>query len=321
MQRLVAAGAMLAAAALAYPATLNGFDLTGALVPIEAIHQGGPPRDGIPSIDRPKFVSAQDARYLGPHDRILGVSRNGITRAYPISILNWHEVVNDIFGKEPIVVTFCPLCGTGMVFSAAVEGRPLKFGVSGLLYNSDVLLYDRQTNSLWSQIASKAITGPMKGKALESVAASHTTWSDWRARHPQTTVLSAETGFSRDYARDPYAGYAREEQLMFPVRFSSRRYHPKEQVIGVSLDGQRKAYPFLELARADQAFDDTIGRKRVRVEFDAVHRTGRIRDAAGREIPSVIAFWFAWYAFHPNTEVFVAPDAAAPKERRGATAR
>ena len=145
---------------------MNGFDLTGASVPIDEIHHGGPPRDGIPSIDQPRFVSAVEADFLKPDDRVLGFHRPGIARAYPISILNWHEVVNDRVGGEPIAVTFCPLCGTGMVFSTRVDGRDLTLGVSGLLYNSDVLLYDRQTESLWSQIMSEAVSGPMKGSRL-----------------------------------------------------------------------------------------------------------------------------------------------------------
>jgi hypothetical protein len=295
--------------------TLNGFDLSGAAVPAEQIELGGPPRDGIPAIDRPKFLAAKDAKFLRPEDRVVGVHYHGITRAYPISILNWHEVVNDNFNKEAIVITFCPLCGTGMVFRANIGGRALRFGVSGLLYNSDVLLYDRQTQSLWSQIASVAISGPMKGKLLEAIPVSHTTWADWRARHPNTDVLSQRTGYSRHYDRDPYAGYAQEERLYFPVSASSRRYHPKEQVIGLRIGKHHKAYPFVELARSVSPIHDEIGGKAVRIEFDGTIRTGRIFDAAGREIPSVIAFWFAWYAFHPQTDVFVSSARDRPVAR------
>lgn len=217
-------------------------------------------------------------------------------------------MVNDRFGNEPVVVTFCPLCGTGMAFLATVEGRVLEFGVSGLLYNSDVLLYDRQTESLWSQLMTTAISGPLKGRRLTMTPVAHTSWADWRQRYPDTRVLSPETGHSRDYGRDPYAGYAQSERVMFPLRFKNRRFHPKEPVIGVERDGRFKAYPFTELERAATPVSDRIGDHPVRIEYDAAHRTGRVLDAAGQEIPSVIGFWFAWSAFHPETEVYTAPQ-------------
>lgn len=304
LRKIMLAGLLLAAAASAHAVQKNGFELSGALVPADEVMQGGPPKDGIPAIDRPKFVKAADARFLKPSDRVLGVSRGGIAKAYPVRILNWHEIVNDSFGAQPIVVTFCPLCGTGMAYLSQAGGKVLGFGVSGLLYNSDVLLYDRQTDSLWSQILSQAVSGPLQGMRLTAVALSHTSWSDWRKRHPDTLVLSTETGFARDYARDPYEGYAQNPALIFPVKGESARYHPKEQVIGVEVNGKFKAYAFVELSRSRGEIADTIGGKNIVVRFNPEHRSGAVYDQAGKEIPSVIAFWFAWYAFHHDTEVF-----------------
>lgn len=299
------AGALLAIMSVAAGASeRNGFDLRDASVPLEQIEQGGPPRDGIPSIDNPKFLSASEARFLDRQARVLGVFHNGVAKAYPIAILNWHEIVNDRFGLDPIVVTFCPLCGTGMAFSSTVSGRALRFGVSGLLYNSDVLLYDRQTASLWSQIASRAISGKMNGQSLTPIPIANTSWDDWRRRHPGTLVLSPATGHSRDYGRDPYDGYARDEKLFFAVRFTSQRYHPKEVVIGVRVGDEVKAYPFVEMVKTSGTIPDRLGTKHIRIQFDASARTARVFDEHGREIPSVTAFWFAWYAFHPQTQVF-----------------
>ena len=307
--RILAAAALLpslmACAAGAGGPVKNGFDLANATVPPEEIHQGGPPRDGIPAIDDPRFIAADEARWLAPEDRVLAVVRRGEAKAYPIRILNWHEVVNDRIAERPIVVTYCPLCGSGMVFNTGEAGSGLTFGVSGLLYNSDLLLYDRQTESLWSQIQGKAIAGPRKGERLAMMPATHTTWSDWRQRHPDTRVLSRDTGYRRHYSRSPYAGYADSRSLYFPVSNRDRRYHPKEQIIGLEIDGRAKAYPFVDLARAEgQRIEDRFAGRELTIRFDAEDRTGRILDAGGDVIPTSTMYWFAWAAFHPDTAVY-----------------
>jgi Protein of unknown function (DUF3179) len=285
--------------------TLNGFDLSGALVPASAIEAGGPPRDGIPAIDQPRFVQAARAG-LADADRILGIERNGIARAYPVRILNWHEIVNDRLGDEPIAVTYCPLCGTGIAFDARVGGQAASFGVSGLLYNSDVLLYDRRTESLWSQILGKAIAGPLKGTALASVPISHTSWAAWRARHPRTEVLSTQTGFQRDYDRDPYDGYDKVPRLMFDVQHRDARLPLKAWVMGLAIAGQARAYPFDWLERRVDArgrWHDQLGGQRIRIQFDRQARSAEAYDASGRLLPTITAFWFAWVAFHPGTDL------------------
>ncbi|UCH41924.1 MAG: DUF3179 domain-containing protein, partial [Gammaproteobacteria bacterium] len=144
----------------------NGFDLSNSILPQDQILQGGPPRDGIPALSNPKLIKPGNASYLKPGDRVIGISLQGQARAYPIAILNWHEIVNDEINNQRFAVTYCPLCGTAVAFDATVGGKPTDFGVSGLLYNSDVLLYDRETESLWSQIMSQAISGPRVGTML-----------------------------------------------------------------------------------------------------------------------------------------------------------
>jgi hypothetical protein len=290
-------------------APFNGFDVSNSSISPLAIQRGGPPKDGIPAIDRPKFVGAAQAG-LADGDRVLGLALNGIARAYPVRILNWHEVVNDRFAERAIAVTYCPLCGTGMAFEAGSAPQALSFGVSGLLYNSDVLLYDRKTLSLWSQILQQAVSGPARGSKLVAVPLTHTSWADWRRRHPATQVLSTDTGFTRDYGRDPYAGYDRVQSLMFEVQHRDDRFALKEWVLGVELDGRTKAYPFSVLARRVDAkgeLVDNLGGKRLRVRYDAAHGTAEAFDAEGRPLPGLMAFWFAWVAFHPRTEVLRAP--------------
>lgn len=292
---------------LLYAGPSNGFDLSNSLVPIDEIEHGGPPRDGIPAIDKPEFIHVEKVDFLLDNDRVLGINRNGIHKAYAIKILNYHEIVNDVFVEEGILVSFCPLCGTGMAFRVSSDGTASNFGVSGLLYKSDVLLYDRKTESLWSQIKKQAITGPMKGQQLEQIPMRHTTWVDWRNRFPDTLVLSSDTGSFRNYDRSPYAGYENSPNLHFSVGKVDPRYHPKELVIGLNLNGKNKAYPFNELARSGNTIKDNVDGQAVTVEFDIENRTGRVVDNNGKELPTTIAFWFAWYAFHPDTAVFTVP--------------
>lgn len=292
---------------VAFGRDYNGFDLRGSLVPANEVYLGGPPRDGIPAIDRPRFLRARDADYLEAEDRVLGLARQGVAKAYPIRILNWHEIVNDRIGGQGVAITYCPLCGTGVAFSSRVGDRVLSFGVSGLLYNSDVLLYDRQTESLWSQLREQAISGALKGRKLRSLPLTHTSWRAWRREHPDTLVLSTETGFERDYGRDPYGSYADERGLYFPVSPRSRRYHPKERVLGLEVGGRFKAYPFAELSRTGrERIRDRVAGREISIRFDQANASARAFDREGRQLPAVTGFWFAWYAFHPETEVFEA---------------
>jgi len=291
---------LLTCSPLAAAERLNGFDLSETLVPREAILRGGPPRDGIPALTDPKFVPAERSG-LEPQDRVVGVKLSGAAKAYPIRILNWHEVVNDAVAGRRIVVTYCPLCGTAMVFDAEAGGSRRAFGVSGLLYNSDVLLYDRETESLWSQVMRKAVAGPAKGTPLAQIPARHTTWREWRHENPETTVLSFETGFVRDYRRDPYAGYDSNEATFFPVDHSDRRLPAKEWVLGLTVGGMAKAYPLR--ACPANGFEDRVGGRVVSVRCDPKERSGFVVDKGGVELPSTQAYWFAWSAFHPYTEL------------------
>ena len=289
-----------------FAASKNGFVLDDALVPAKQILSGGPGRDGIPSLDYPAFIVARNADYLNEEDRILGIEVNGVARAYPIRILNYHEIVNDIVGGEAIVVTYCPLCGSGMAFNAEINNKSFEFGVSGLLYNSDVLLYDRQTGSLWSQILKTSVTGAMSGTRLTAIPLSHTTWQDWYARHPTTDVLSPETGYRRNYRVDPYPGYSRSGKLYFPVQEESRLYSRKALVMGLEIDGEFKVYPFAELQKGSGRFTDEFNGTRFEVLYDSANETARILAENGNEIPTLMAFWFAWYAFHPDGDIYTA---------------
>jgi hypothetical protein len=282
--------------------TRNGFDLSGALVPASEILSGGPPRDGIPALSRPAFDSAEQAAdWLRRDDRVLGIALGGAAKAYPVRILNWHEVVNDQVSGEPVLISFCPLCGTGMAFDGRANGRTLTFGVSGLLYNSDVLMYDRETESLWTQIGTRAVTGSMKGTELRQLPLLHTTWSHWRELHPETLVLSRRTGYDRDYEADPYLGYGRDPRLMFPVSRRDDRLGTKELVLGIVRGGEAKAFSFGALGEEPSPVRVPVGGEDLFVYFDRDSQTAFATDLRGRPVPATVAYWFAWSAFHPET--------------------
>jgi hypothetical protein len=278
---------------------LNGFDVSNSIIPIDKIEQGGPGKDGIPALINPKFVSAKEAEYLKNDDFVLALVIDSISKAYPIKILNWHEVVNDRITDQPYLVTYCPLCGSGIIFSSEIKGKDLSFGVSGLLYNNDVILYDRETESLWSQIEMKAISGKAINQKLIPIAFIKDTWGNWKKNHPETLVLSNQTGYDRDYNRNPYDDYGKTDQLMFEVNNSNPVLSNKEMVLGVLVNGIAKAYPYSVFKNNEGIKTDNIGGKEIQIEYR--------NDMLYILTPGVTAitlYWFAWYAFYPETVIY-----------------
>jgi len=302
----------------------NGFDLTDTRVPAREILRGGPPRDGIPALDAPAMDPAREATWPDS-TMVVGIEAlrgDGTVeaRAYPLSVLVWHELVNDTIAGQPILVSYCPLCGSAMVFErpASAYGND-RFGVSGLLYRSDMLMFDRATSSLWTQIGGRAVTGERAGEQLTLLRSSHERFDAWRARHPETLVLSERTGHRRDYGRTPYGDYATSRALFFPVPApvpapQDDRAHPKMRTLGLrTQDGTHaRAYP-LRLFESDPSpVVDRFGGHAVRIAFS------RERDAfvvdAPPEIDVIETYWFAWMAFHPDSTVHRrrAPVESAP---------
>jgi hypothetical protein len=301
--RLLLAALLFSPPALAETPTLNGFDLDPASVPVADILKGGPPRDGIPALDGPQTIPAADAPW--PDDEVvIGLDLGGERRAYPFAILVWHELVNDSLGGQPLLVSYCPLCGTAIVFDRRVDGLTLNFGVSGLLYQSDLLMFDRESQSLWSQISAHAVTGPRNGERLRLVRSRIEPWGAWKKRHPDTTVLSPRTGHKRRYGESPYGAYAQDERVLFPVDVDDR-YHPKMPTLGLRVsDGTARAYPAEELVAAGGSSTETFAGRSVRVAYDPDEQVFRVEAPADVEV--IEGFWFAWRAFHPATSVFVA---------------
>ncbi len=213
---------------------------------IEEIVWGGVAFDGIPALDQPKFIDADRADYLEPDEPVFGIQINGDARAYPLRILDWHEMANDVVGGTPVALAYCTLCGSGIAYSSRVDdGTVYEFGSSGLLMRSNKLMYDRQTHSLWNQFTGRPVVGPLvdKNLRLERIPIVVARWKDWKSEHPSTRVLDIDTGFEREYTLGAaYAGYFATPGLMFPVRQRSALLAAKARVFGLEINGVPKAY-------------------------------------------------------------------------------
>lgn len=226
-------------------------DFSYHTVPFDDFLSGGPPRDGIRLIDKPTFVSIDAAdQWLADKEPVISFEINGVQRAYPLQILIWHEVVNDVVGGVPVTVTFCPLCNSAIVFERTVDGRALDFGTSGNLRNSDLVMWDRQTESWWQQLTGEAIVGRLAGTKLKFLAAPIVSWSDFMTRQPDGSVLSKDTGFRHEHGENPYVGYDTVDVLPFLyTRGLDGRLQPKERVVAITVDGVDVAFPFSILAK------------------------------------------------------------------------
>lgn len=279
---------------------LEVFKLTQADsdVAFDSIMQACPARDCIPSIDQPVYVPTGEVDYLRDDDLVMTLTHNGITRAYPTRILDRHEIVNDMFGADPVAITYCPLCGSGLAFDRRQNGQVLDFGVSSLLHNSDLIMYDRQTESLWQQITGEAFAGESRGAQLKTLPLSMITWNDWRQQYPEASVLTVDDIHTEKYQKDAYGDYAESEKLYMPVSATDARLHPKRVIYGMEIGDQAIAIDSDWLEKERQWAND-FGGKQLRVALD---RNGEITASLdGRTVTIHRMFWFAWYSFHTNT--------------------
>ncbi len=229
-----------------------GSPIDGPLVDPAEIISGGVSPDGIPPIDDPRFLRPEEVRFLAAREPVVAVEVNRVAKAYPIRILMWHEIVNDVFDGVPVVVTYCPLCNTGISFRRpTVDGEILDFGTSGKLYRSNLVMYDRQTGSYWPQALGQAVVGPLLGMELEPVATRLLSWADWRSAHPDGLVLSPRTGHVRRYGSNPYVGYEDEERPPLFTGEPDPRLRPTEHVLGIA-GADTIAFPYSELERLSE---------------------------------------------------------------------
>ena len=275
-------------------------------IPLGEILSGGPGKDGIPSIDDPQFESVADAdRWLDDTDPGIFIDIDGDVRFYPYRVLVWHELVNDEIGGESVVVSYCPLCATAVVFDRTIEGEAVEFGVSGLLWQSNLLMYNRaaseENESLWSQVLGEAVVGVHTGTRLKIVPSDTLRYGDAKELDGGLMVLSQDTGALRDYGRDPYGSYYTSETVGFGASFSDTRLHPKALVYGIEIDDITKAYPFEDLAVGSTR--DVVGGTEVVVSKSEAGEIS-VSLVGGEELPVVRGFWFSWLAVHPDTLLY-----------------
>jgi hypothetical protein len=293
-------------------------DFSKRSVSLDEFMAGGPGKDGIPAIDDPRFVAVEQADFLQDREPVIELVVEGDARAYPIQILIWHEIVNDVVGGVPVAVTFCPLCNTAIAFDRRVGEQTLAFGTTGNLRNSDLVMYDRQTESWWQQFGGEALVGKLTGAELEQLPSRIVAWADFRREHAGGRVLSTETGFSRPYGENPYVGYdSIDSSPIFPTKNADdKRLPPKERVAFVERGDDAVVIPFSSL-RKKKVMRVEVGGSSFLVRWrpgvassldDAEIAAGRDAGAVevredGRLVNFDQPLWFAVAAFRPDVRI------------------
>ena len=293
-------------------------DFSKRVVELDEFQSGGPPKDGIPPIDTPRFAPVAETEYIDDREPVIELVVDGEARAYPIQILIWHEIVNDEVAGVPVAVTFCPLCNTAIVFDRRLDGRTLDFGTTGKLRNSDLVMYDRQTESWWQQFGGDGLVGHYAGEELEQLPARIVSWEQFRREHPDALVLTRDTGNDRDYGRNPYEGY---DDVDSPPFFEvaggdDDRLPPKERVVLIESGDEAVVVPYSVLRKRERLEVELDGRTfevSFRQDVASALDDAEIAESAdagaaevredGELVPFDEPFWFAVAAFRPDARI------------------
>lgn len=324
------------------PVNQNPTESSEWSIPIADVFDGGPGRDGIPALENPGFVTVEDDFLLLDNDLVLGYKNGDDIRAYQHLVLDWHEIINDNVGDVSVAVTYCPLTGTGIGWNRVINGKETTFGVSGLLYNTNLIPFDRETQSNWSQILNESVNGQLIGETVELISLVETDWKTWKVMYPSTKVLSSNTGFSRTYGIYPYFDYKTSNDFfLFPVE-KDNRLPLKERVLAIVDGADAKTYRFLDLTTENIVRDSfkgiehlIVGNENFMVSFELDSNTGSLdfeyvfdgsdvilRDSENnqwnifgeavsgprngerlRSSPAFMGYWFSIPAFY-NTEIY-----------------
>ncbi len=315
-------------------------------IPINEVKDGGPGKDGIPSIDNPKFINVSQVNpaLIGSDDLIIGIVIGDEAKAYPHVILDWHEIVNDKLNEDLVSISYCPLTGTAFGWKSRANGTTSTFGVSGLLYNTNLILYDRNTDSNWSQLKLECVNGTLINNKPKLVNVVETNWGTWNKLYPNTKVLSTDTGFSRTYGNYPYGDYKTNQDFFLFNATPTNNALPNKERIYAILDGDKsKVYQFSKFGKGNAFKDEFNGKNYLIVgdsniisafevssqfsslnfEYSFNKTEGFFKDDEGNEWSifgkaidgpkkgqsltvsrSVVSYWFAIAAFYPNPEIF-----------------
>lgn len=278
-------------------------------IPLDEILSGGPPKDGIPPIDNPKFISPEEAdQWLQDNEPGIAFSRGDTHRFYPYQIIVWHEIVNDTVEGQRILVTYCPLCLTGFIFDPLVKGERVEFGTSGKLWKSNLIMYDRKTDSLWPQVLGEAVVGEMTGTKLEVLPSDQILYGNWKKSFPNGQVLSRKTGAIRRYGSSPYGDYFAVTNLSLALaKPTDTRLSNDDFVFGIVINGKAKAY-HTEAVKVKGVVEDNFENTRIILRYDKELEVVRmfkvLPDGSEERINPFSSFWFSWAAAHPDTELY-----------------
>ena len=278
-------------------------------IPLNEIRGGGPPKDGIPSVDNPKFVSIEEGNsFLDDNEPGIAFSRGDIHRFYPYQILVWHEIVNDIVEGKRILVTYCPLCLTGFVFDPIVNEERVEFGTSGKLWKSNLVMYDRKTDSLWSQVLGEAVVGEMTGTKLIVLPSDQIRYGNWKRLHPDGQVLSRDTGARRFYGSSPYGDYFSTTNLALSLANPTDTRLPNDAfVFGIVENEKSKAYfveAIKEKGEVEDVFEGATFILKYDEDLDVVRMFRKLPDGTFKRVNPISGFWFSWAAAHPDTDLY-----------------
>ena len=285
------------------------FDFTNLAIPRKDMLSGGVPKNKIPALINPKMLSASEDTYINDDDEVAGLSIDGEAHAFPLRILNYHEAVNTKVGNHSVAITYCPLCKSLVAYDRIHNDQELTFRISGQLFNSNVLLYTegQKDDPLYSQMMNTQISGENSGNKLKIIPIELTSWKSWKKRYPDTKVMSAKSKFYRNYTVNPYYTYFLTEKLMFPIKKHDDRHPRKAIVLGLWSGDTFQAYPVREFVMdaKSKEINVTINNKNVTIYYDNDAKSLRVVKA-DKGVEWMYSFWFAWYAFHPETELYSA---------------
>lgn len=325
--------------------TQNTTNQSEWLLPISQIKDGGPGKDGIPSIDNPKFIDANSVTFLDDEDLVVGIVKDNDVKAYPHIILDWHEVINDEINGAFFTLNYCPLTGTAFAWESETNNTRTTFGVSGLLYNANLIMYDRNTDSNWSQLRLECVNGSLINNKPKLYNVVETDWKTWQTLYPNTQVLSVQTGFSRTYGTSPYGDYAtNNNSFLFRPEITNNALPNKERIYAI-IDGEEaKVYQFSNFIDGrviKDSFNDSnyliVGNNTImygfklgedynnlNFEYDFTNTESFFKDNEGNKwsvfgeaiegprrgefltpVKSVMSYWFAIAAFYPDPEIYV----------------